>query len=116
MTIPRPERPVRDPKDREAEKERNKVRFRINRARKRVNGVPVTNVYMEGFPTGTPYKEAVVTATEHAREQGFEGLVLDDERIETDEHKAAGEFLVKLQFGEEDPPEEEEPTDPGPKG
>lgn len=79
----------------------------------------VTNIYQEGFPEGTPYKQAVTTATDHAREQGIEGELVEHERIQTAEHLEAGEFLVRLSFST-DPPEDPEnpdpPTDPGPKG
>lgn len=99
------------------DKERNEVRFRLNKSRRRIRGMAVTNIYQEGFPEGTPYKQAVITATEHAREQGIEGEVIEHERIQTDEHLEAGEFLVKLSFSTDTEPENpEEPTDPPPKG
>jgi hypothetical protein len=115
----RPDEPKDKFKDRPANKERDAVRFRINRMRKRIKGMAVTNIYQEGFPEGTPYKEAVLTATEHAKEQGIEGEVIQHERIQTDEHLEAGEFIIKLSFSTDPPPDPDapvEPTDPGPKG
>jgi len=114
----RPVEPTQDkpPKDRPADKVRDAIRFRVNKQRKRVDGVPVTNEYFEGFPTDAPYKPSVLLAEEHARDQGIEGDLLSHEKIETQDHIDAGEFMIHLQFGTEDPEDPENPTDPGPKG
>lgn len=118
MSEPRPERieKIRTPKE---ERERNEVRFRVNKMRQRIKGMAVTNIYQEGFPEGTPFKEAVLTAIDHAREQGIEGELIEQERIQTQDHLDAGEFLVKLSFSTDPPPDPDNPqppTDPGPKG
>ncbi|MEV0993406.1 hypothetical protein [Nonomuraea sp. NPDC050202] len=51
------------------------------------------HIYKHGFPAATPYEEAMDTALEAAR--GL-GRPLSAEIVQTPEHEAAGEFLVKV--------------------
>ncbi|MFI9558883.1 hypothetical protein [Nonomuraea endophytica] len=57
------------------------------------SGAVVTGVLKTGFPTATPREQALEDATTAAREHG---RPITAEIVETPEHTAAGEYLVKV--------------------
>lgn len=87
-------------------KDKLRDRTRLRGWRKGFNRMAITDIYNEGFPLTTPFDEAMQTALTHAREQGIEGELVKKERIQTDEHTAAGEYLVRLYFSNDDDPDD----------
>lgn len=56
-------------------------------------GATIGHIYKRGFPAATPREQAMDEALAAARTYG---QPLSAEIVETDEHRAAGEFLVKV--------------------
>ncbi|MEV4059736.1 hypothetical protein [Nonomuraea dietziae] len=56
-------------------------------------GAVITHVHKQGFPASTPHAQALEDAE---RAAAAYGTAISAEVIETPEHQAAGEFLVKV--------------------
>jgi hypothetical protein len=68
----------------------------------------VAGIYKIGFSASTPSDDARAAALEQVRDLDQDD-VLDIGIIETDEHKAAGEYLVRVVTGQPEPDLEPEP-------
>ena len=72
----------------------------------------MAGIYKYGYPADTDREEAKAETLRAIRANGDTDPVLDEPSIiETDEHKAAGEYLVRIRTGQ---PEPETPPDPQP--
>lgn len=56
-------------------------------------------IHKHGFPASTPWEDAQPVAIAKALEIAGGGDVLAVERVQTPEHEAAGEYLVKVVVG-----------------
>lgn len=66
-------------------------------------------IYKQGFPAGTPQDEAISAAQARAVElaaddPSCDGSIVETEVIQSDEHAAAGEYLVRVLIGPDDRP------------
>lgn len=61
----------------------------------------VEHVWKQGFPADTPHEQAIEVARQAALQE-HPGDVLAEEIIQTPEHEAAGEFLVRIVIGRPD--------------
>lgn len=88
------------------------IRKAYDAARK---GNRIDHIWGMGFPAATDHDTAITEAERLAKQQtGFK--VLGSDIIETADHVAAGEFMVRVVLGEKRPPGEKDPDDPeGPK-
>ncbi|MGW5259703.1 hypothetical protein ACWEQG_01930 [Microbispora sp. NPDC004025] len=72
----------------------------------------MAGIYKIGFPADTPRDEAEAAAREQVRQLDQDD-VLEIGIVQTDEHQAAGEYLVRIVTGQ---PEPETPAEPEPDG
>lgn len=100
MTEPAPEIPEVE-QDTEFDADMKKNRREAIRKRR------IKQVWKQGFPIGTPFKEAVLAAIETAK-QVYDGRVIRQEQVMTPEHEAAGEFLIVLYIVEKRKKDEKE--------
>ncbi|WP_433252838.1 hypothetical protein ACQPYK_08525 [Streptosporangium sp. CA-135522] len=64
----------------------------------------MAGIYKHGFPTNTDPELATEAALRAIRESGDNDPVLGEAtRIETDAHREAGEYLVRIVTGQTDP-------------
>ena len=68
----------------------------------------MAGIYKIGFSAGTSHDDARAAALEHVHALDQDD-VLEIGIIETDEHKAAGEYLVRVVTGHPEPEPEPEP-------
>lgn len=66
-------------------------------------------IYKQGFPAETPHARAIQAATEAAlalaeADPTLDGSIVETDIIQSDEHAAAGEYLVRLLLGPDDRP------------
>lgn len=90
-------------RDKEEQRKRDATIAKVRPPRMR-KGMTVTAIYSEGFPLDTPRKTAINLATQHALEQGIEGVVIEWQILQTPEHEANNEFVVKLWFSTDTEP------------
>jgi hypothetical protein len=60
----------------------------------------VAHIWKQGFPVSTPEEDAVSQAIDAVRKSGESGEIISTEILQSEAHKKAGEFLVKLCLGE----------------